>query len=662
MAVPPSQINQQLVDIAAMEDAFEQASCQPQDPFVKYPTPDTGTPPMINFNIPQTTAFTTYGKLVKYIDPTWFKDFTKKVPTYNFFDYVKTLTPNAVQQLFNPNVAAAPAVLGQFVPYASAPHAGTTLATAGHNYAANAGPKVSASAMQPQMVQALPQQLTFSPIASFAQQGIRGLYSHRIMNGGAIVRYVAQPPVPVPRIMVIEEYTTASYLGDYGAGRVVKTFTLLPGEKTTISIRTYKDQSGTSSASDNMLDSFSDSSATQLDNMMQQETGLSDSSSATKGGNDTSYNTYSDSKNSSSAWNISAKINIADVVDIGGGYGQSKSDTSTTAGGFANTTNYSNSATRASNINTLTSALDKSVQESNANRQIDVNHTTTSTADSGEEDATVREIQNVNLSRVLNFTFRQLLQQYTTITYLSGLKFGYTNGYPETGAIVDLSALPNMLTDIIMPGNDPVSGNPYIDEVMCLLLKPYCSVLNFNDEPKQLIEAITNTIGGCLTPYLPSCTTETETIWRIKKGLKDYYPTEDAAKYTVPGIILDVRNQTLYTDSLIGDALMGAGEALDCFNQKAQDASTMADYIRNLQSMQRLEDSIRVAANDALVNTQQLAMGEQQMDVTTQKEAVIQALIDAGDAVTTATLYKKVFSDCCDVPQNTDCGGGCGCS
>ena len=62
-----------------------------------------------------------------------------------------------------------------------------------------------------------------------------------------------------------------------------------------------------------------------------------------------------------------------------------------------------------------------------------------------------------------------------------------------------------------------------------------------------------------------------------------------------------------------------------------------------------------------LFATQQLSMGAQKIDVVTQQEAVVEALITAGDAVTTASLYKKVFGDCCDVPQNTD-NGGCGCS
>ncbi len=156
--------------------------------------------------------------------------------------------------------------------------------------------------------------------------------------------------------------------------------------------------------------------------------------------------------------------------------------------------------------------------------------------------------------------------------------------------------------------------------------------------------------------------------WRILTRLVDHYPSAIDPQFSVPGIILSAKNHTLYTDSLIADALLGAGDALDCFNQKAQDASTMADYIRNIQAMQRVEDSIQTTANNQLVATQQLAMGAQQidmgtqrMDIVTQQKDVVDALITAGDAVATASLYKKVFGDCCDVPQNTD-NGGCGCA
>jgi len=312
---------------------------------------------------------------------------------------------------------------------------------------------------------------------------------------------------------------------------------------------------------------------------------------------------------------------------------------SSNSGGQSNSYGYSNTGTRASNLNVLNSAINNCVQSSNASRQMNVNTTTVDTADSGEEDVTVRVIQNVNLSRVLNFTWRQLLQQYTTITWLSGLKFAYTNGYPGSYSVVDISALPNMLQDVL-------SSQQCIDTVMCQLLAPYCNVLDYTDTPQQFIEAITVNVGGCLQQWLPQCSTKTELLWRVNKALQMTY-SDDDVNLTVNGVILSVTNQTLYTDSLICDALLGAGEALDCFNQNAQNASNMADYIRNLQAMQRLEDSIQTTANNE--------------DIVTQQQAVVQAILDTPDPVSAASLYKKVFGDCCDVPQNTDCGG-CGCA
>lgn len=39
-----------------------------------------------------------------------------------------------------------------------------------------------------------------------------------------------------PTFLIVEEYRLSNFLGQYGAGRTVKTFSLLPGESTTISV------------------------------------------------------------------------------------------------------------------------------------------------------------------------------------------------------------------------------------------------------------------------------------------------------------------------------------------------------------------------------------------------------------------------------------------
>lgn len=489
--------------------------------------------------------------------------------------------------------------------------------------------------------------------ADYAANQLRPYDIPRLNGRATITKYVAKPPVPVPRLIVIEEYTTTSYLGNYGAGRTLKTFSLFPGERTTISIRTYKDRVTSKESSQNVLDSFSDASATALDTLMQQEQGNIESTTATSGGAGTSFTTSTDSHNSQKSFGISGGLNLG-PLSIGGGYGKSVSDVSTSSGGMSSSYDYNNTAVRESNVNTLSSALNKHVQETNAMRQIDVNTSTSDVSASGEEESTIREIGNINLNHTLNIAWRQLLQEYTVITYLSNLKFAYTNGYAESYTVVDLSNLPNMLMDIL-DDTDPT----VINKVLCKLLQPYCNVMNYNDDFLQFVEKKTIPLTNCLD--IDGCTPQGEEfIYRIKKDLEDSY-TDGVIDVTVKGVILKVQKQTLQTSSLIADALLGRGEALDCFNQKAQNAQNISSYISNMQQMQNLTDSIQTTANNQLFADQQLDMGTKQIDVVDQKMDVITNITDPLDK---ATHYKKVFGECCDVPQSCGCGcgGDCNCS
>lgn len=97
----------------------------------------------------------------------------------------------------------------------------------------------------------------------------------------------------------------------------------------------------------------------------------------------------------------------------------------------------------------------------------------------------------------------------------------------------------------------------------------------------------------------------------------------------IPGIILDVTDRILPTDSVICDALLGQGEALDCYNMRLQNAAAEKSELENERL--RIEN----------------AKTKQAMDIL--------ALIT--DPKLKAELYKKVFGSCCEVPQS-----GCGCN
>jgi len=52
--------------------------------------------------------------------------------------------------------------------------------------------------------------------------------------------------------------------------------------------------------------------------------------------------------------------------------------------------------------------------------------------------------------------------------------------------------------------------------------------------------------------------------------------------------ILATERHVLYSDAYITDAILGTGEALDCFNQKLQDAAAIEAALDNLKILQQL--------------------------------------------------------------------------
>ena len=666
----PVSFSDTMKNMAALQNTFQPDICDSGEPLIKFD--DTGHPPLLDFNLPQSTAFTTYGRINVPVDPTYFKAFTKLPPANNYWKMIETMTPDQINQMMNQNVLAQPTTVTTttYMPVSTAtavPH----IYTGGIvGQGRNINPQLAQSAVQPINMSHIVNEPVFmqstSPkpasnsIGSFAAQRLRPMMVKRVLNVSTITKYVAEPPVPRPMITIVEEYSTTSYLGNYGAGRVVKTLSLMPGERTTISVRTYKDMSSTKDSAQNILDSFSDTSATELDNLMQIEQGNITSTSDTSGGSSGSFSTNTEAHNSQSSFNVSANIS-AFGFGVGGGYGQSSSDASSGANGWNNAANYSHNGARTSNVNTINNALDKHVQASNSNRQINVNTSTSDTASSGEEDSTVRELINYNKSRVLNFTFRQLLQEYTVITSLVNLKFVYTNGYPESFTMVDLNNLDNMIADVIADGPDPLNPEEYRDKVKCALLQNYCQVLDYNDDLQDFLDRKTVTAGKCFMTWLPSCTPKDDSFWRVKKDLEQVYdPT--GANITVKGVILSVQKQTLQTSSVIADALLGRGEALDCYNQKAQDAESLSALISNMSAIQSVQDSIQNSSIAIDVANQSLEMGDKKLDKMQAEIDIMSQQMDVITSVTTpadqVTAYKKVFGSCCPTPQYT---GGCGC-
>ena len=405
------------------------------------------------------------------------------------------------------------------------------------------------------------------------REGKMPLFSSGMGDYEGIVDFVEEPVSPNPKIFIIEEYTVASFIGSYGAGKVVKTMELLPGEERTYTVTSFRESVSSSSRAENVLESFTEDSTQEMQNSIDRE----NSSAVT----DSSNTTHT----AGGSVSVSGGNKILNInAEVAGNYNFSKN----------------NAATRAANIKVVGRAVDNHVQSSNNHRELTVNTTSTTTVTERNEEVTVRKFQNINKSRVLNIVFRQLLQEYVTITYLSNIRVGFTNGYAETMQVMDIEELQTLLDSVILDAHHA--------DALGKIIMHYCKVKNHAGAYIPFIEKKSINYGDCIDGF-----SGTEIFYGKIAGNLDTYTT-GGLSIPVQGVILNVQKHILRTDSVVADALLGQGEALDCFNMRLQDAEAMKAHLANAELLQKME----------IINNQEFDKAE---------------------------AYKKVFGSCCETPQ-----------
>lgn len=522
-------------------------SCEQQTPMISI---GGGTPPTINYNIPQQTGFTVSSLVSLEKDPNVFYPECSEKPANNLWDrldaamdeggakkygelkkvYAKT-TKGAEQietdtqfgyfavpeEEQKPGMLAARATMdtyplgesrGQDNDNPNTTHGNTGVQTA---------------------MNTLNYDTEF--IGSYYQQG---LYPVPVKNlhGDFTLNFIPKRE-PQPEIYLAVQYKVQSFLGNYGAGKVVKTMTLMPGEETTISVKTFRETEEQKKYSDNVLDSFSQNSADNL------ERGFENESSTTK------------------------------VSGGGGGFGLKLGPLSLGGNASKSTTSVSK---------TINKVLSKHIQESQAQRKVEVNNETTSSYKENEENTIVRKLENPNVSRVLNFTFRQMNQEYIVVTYIDDVSLVYTNGYPETERAVRLSELDDFLETYIQDSGKRTE----------LRNKVIMQVYNFRDKGGTVIhDCFTEqTLDMDVPPSLEGqVEPETFTFWAKNEAFNQ---TVTGTTFSVPGIITQIERHILSTDSLIGEALLGHAEALDCYNIQLQQEKVRTAKTANLAELQQL--------------------------------------------------------------------------
>lgn len=397
-------------------------------------------------------------------------------------------------------------------------------------------------------------------------------------SGRGIVEEIPEEPeikVPNPQLFLIEVYGVSSFLGDYGMGKTVKTFTLLPGESTTIKLKTWQSTKESIAQSSSIIDSSEQSAKERFSNKVQNETTDKKTKSKTE-----KWSVEAEAK-ASWGWG-SASVKAGAEGEYHSGREQFAKSTSESVGEHA--------------------------KEASSKRELSVTSSTETETEFGEETSIERVINNVNMRRVLNFVFRELNQEYTTKFHLKGVYIGFTNELLDSWRQVPISGLHTLLDEVML------LDQAKKDEIAKLILKIGGTVFNNEDLPVRVLEHIhydpfLDTVD--ITPAVLDANGEYDApnstdYYRFKIGSLGQGNTN----HPVDGVLLSEQTIVMRTDSVIVEALLGQADALDNYSMEIQEAAARKETLANereellLSTIQAIADpDARAKAAAAIYNT-----------------------------------------------------------
>ncbi|MBL4709923.1 MAG: hypothetical protein JKY48_15935 [Flavobacteriales bacterium] len=235
---------------------------QSQEPFVKLDK--DGKASILNYNLPQSTCYDATSFIGLNIHYKLFKVNQRRKPGKSYWDItVKSPLENIIEQLRSGGLA-----IGN-VPYMYDPDPMAHRVPRDYRV----GTEVMGDINLPRTMMATFDTASESYYENIAHQIKAGYFPVRqlLFSGLSQILYLNEPSRAKPQITMVMHLKMCSFLGDYGAGRTVKTFSLLPGERTNISIRTYEHREESRTVAQNVMDSYSAESAQDLQSSIEHE-------------------------------------------------------------------------------------------------------------------------------------------------------------------------------------------------------------------------------------------------------------------------------------------------------------------------------------------------------------------------------------------------------
>lgn len=336
------------------------------------------------------------------------------------------------------------------------------------------------------------------------------------VDGEPTVDTVPVPTEPDPHLYLVESLRLTSFLGDYGAGRIVKTFTLLPGEVTRISVKTFRQRESTRKSASSVLDSLTNESATDLETSVMREQSDQRSFQKTK-----EY--YADAE-ASAGW----------------GWGSAK-----VSAGVKGSTN----SAREESVKNVSNATEKHSSRASAKREVEINTSYEVSEKARHETEVSRDIENINLSRTLNFVFRQMNQEFITFLHLTDVRIGFFNGDPATRMEVSIASIDDLLEAVVKEGNRPTVRGVILDQ----------------------LSAVRDRDGNTVDVVREVQVTPGDTYLQFDPDLESSFTDDQNRSFTVPGVLLKADTLVMRTEGVMVEALLGNGVALDTYAEELQE-------------------------------------------------------------------------------------------
>lgn len=436
---------------------------------------------------------------------------------------------------------------------------------------------------------------------------------YRTSTGDFDYRFISNPKRRVPRILLIEQYRLSTFLGRYGVGRTLKTFSLLPGERTKIAITSYRRSEETLKQAASILDSTTDEIEREFERTVLQE--------QTKQENiDKSLEYHAEAEAEGKAsW----------------GWGSASIHAS---GGVKGSTN----AVREEFGKNMANAVAHNAAKASTRRDVQIDTTYERTTETRQETAIERELTNINVSRTLNFVFKQMNQEYVTLLHLVDVRVAYFDGFQESRHEVALPELGNLLAQHVRPEHHA--------DVTMAIRGELATIVDYNGvNCADFIQDIQRDHRIAFR-YGPGGSDNAAMNWIeyyacVNPSFNTNYKVTNDYSLTVPGVIIAADRHVMRTDGVVVDAFLGQGDCLDAYSHGLQDQAVRERQLDN----DRLESEIKTLRQESAARQNQMKHGQTPNDPDTARGKLTELIAElAIEIVKTkdaerAEIFNRVF-------------------